>query len=327
MWPDLDVDAGLSLTRRLLNRIQAFHDMIGLDNRLLSGTERLTERAMYRIYESREMPEEEDAALDELAAHQRGIAVLQRIQRDDPSLWETITNLPDGIRSALTVRRRRPGDGSADDSAFGQAVLQAEGSQIPFGPSDGVVSSGESPRPGETAVLLAGGPVRAAFAVGSDLAPRRVTAAQFVASIECSPETPAAMLPANTNERVMAAFGTFKGSDSLRLGRARRPGSDSRNRRYVRQQLSVAREQFAADPEELKRIEQLRQIFLGHLPDGALAALRSVRDLRLTGVDFIRRLDAIRVRYRLAPPETGEESPPEQPTIIRIVCSDGLVSP
>ena len=35
-WPDTGVDAELSLTERLHNRIQAFHDFIGLDTQLLS---------------------------------------------------------------------------------------------------------------------------------------------------------------------------------------------------------------------------------------------------------------------------------------------------
>lgn len=43
MWPDLEVDAGLDLTGRLGARIQLFHDLIGLDNRLLSSSERLNE--------------------------------------------------------------------------------------------------------------------------------------------------------------------------------------------------------------------------------------------------------------------------------------------
>ncbi|KKK74286.1 hypothetical protein LCGC14_2885290, partial [marine sediment metagenome] len=36
-WPDLAVDAELDLTDRLLRRIQAFHDFIGLDSKLLSA--------------------------------------------------------------------------------------------------------------------------------------------------------------------------------------------------------------------------------------------------------------------------------------------------
>ena len=100
MWPDTAVDAGLSLTDRLNRRIQTFHDLIGLDSRLLSDAERLNANAMYRIYEGKELPELDDG-LDDLAANQRAIALLQRIQEDDPDLWRTITSLPDGIRSAL----------------------------------------------------------------------------------------------------------------------------------------------------------------------------------------------------------------------------------
>ncbi len=102
-WPDTDVDAELTLTERLRSRIQAFHDFIGLDTRLLSESERLNPSAMYRIYEEKRLPEQDDV-LDEVAAFQRGIALLQTLQKDDPQLWQTITQLPDGIRSALPAR-------------------------------------------------------------------------------------------------------------------------------------------------------------------------------------------------------------------------------
>ena len=102
MWPDLAVDTELALTNRLRIRIQSFHDLIGLDSKLLSDGERLNGNAMYRIYEDKELPEI-DEELDEVSANQRAIALLQRIQEHDPDLWQTITDLPDGIRSALAV--------------------------------------------------------------------------------------------------------------------------------------------------------------------------------------------------------------------------------
>ena len=107
MWPDTEVDAELDLTDRLHNRIQSFHNLIGLDSKLLSDAERLNDDAMYRIYEGKELPDMDDG-LDEVAANQRAIALLQRIQDGDPDLWETITNLPDGIRSALHARPSAP---------------------------------------------------------------------------------------------------------------------------------------------------------------------------------------------------------------------------
>ena len=99
MWPDVAVDAELSLTERLHRRIQAFHDLIGLDSKLLSDAERLNAKAMYRIYEGKQLPEIDDG-LDEVAANQRAVTLLQRIQDEGQALWRTITTLPDGIRSA-----------------------------------------------------------------------------------------------------------------------------------------------------------------------------------------------------------------------------------
>ena len=96
MWPDIAVDAELSLTDRLHRRIQSFHDLIGLDSKLLSDSERLNTGAMYRIYQEKALPEMEDG-LDEVAANQRAITLLQRIQEEDPVLWQTITT-----RSCLT---------------------------------------------------------------------------------------------------------------------------------------------------------------------------------------------------------------------------------
>ena len=87
------------------NRIQPFHDLIGLDSKLLSEAERLNANAMYRIYVDKQMSEEDDG-LDEVAANQRAVALLQQIQRDKPELWQKITELPDGIRSAFKSRRR-----------------------------------------------------------------------------------------------------------------------------------------------------------------------------------------------------------------------------
>ena len=108
MWPDTQVDAELALTDRLQNRIQSFHDLIGLDSKLLSHAERLNSNAMYRIYQDLELPDLDDGlddGLDEVAAGQRAIALLQRISEEYPDLWAEVEALPDGIRSALRSRR------------------------------------------------------------------------------------------------------------------------------------------------------------------------------------------------------------------------------
>ena len=326
MWPDLDIDENLALTDRLLRRIQTFHDFIGLDSKLLAESERLNSRVMYRISQEKKLPDI-DEGLDDVASHQRGVALLQRLQVDDPELWQTITDLPNGIRSALKVASIAPIDVEAQ--RFVQSALELEGAQMPMmspAAQTGVTSQFDDPKSGETLVLIGTVDVTSAYAVGSDKRPRLINPAQFIAASECEPDTQAAQLPADTNERVMAAFEAFKVEASRRLGKARRPRTDSRIRRYLSKQLGIAREQFKDDRDELRRIEVLRRIFLDYLPPRVATALRDIRDLQLEGAVLIRRLEALRSTYRLNPPDEGDEEAYEEPQVIRIVCSDGLTT-
>ena len=327
MWPDFDVDAGLELTERLGRRIQSFHDLIGLDNRLLSEAERLNPDAMYRIYGEKRLPESNDG-LDEVAAHQRAVALLQRIREDDPELWETITTLPDGIRSALLVRTAKPMRDDAEDDTYVQDVTPVEGAQAPLlSPANleaAPPAAFDDPVPGETLVLLGAGDVNGSYAVGSGLEPRPISPAQFVAAAGCNPETPAEELPGDTNERVMAAFEAFRAEFGQRLGRARRP-RNTRARRYVSRQLNLAVRAAVDDLDEMRRLDLLRRIFGGDLPPQAENALGEIRDLRLEGRVLRIRLEALRERYRLNPPDDSGRGEALEPEVIRIVCSDGLV--
>lgn len=332
-WPDTAVDAELDLTMRLHNRIQSFHDMIGLDSKLLSDAERLNADEMYRIYQG-EMPETEDG-LDDVAANQRAIALLQRIQEDDPDLWATITNLPDGIRSALVVNTPQQTDGEPNHMMAGYQPRMAQDdtaldeTQMPLlSPSkpDEMPAPFNDPGPGETLVLLAEGDFKGCYAVGADKNgdpnPRQISPAQFIAAAECAPNTPAQPLPSGTNERVMAAFKVFQTDLSRRLGRARRR-PDSRARRYISRQLNIVRND--AEPSELPRIETLRRIFRGDLSPQVESALTEIRRMNVEGNILVRRLEALRERYRLNPPDTTYDTGAREPQVIRIVCSDGLV--
>ena len=323
MWPDVAVDEELSLTDRLSRRIQSFHDLIGLDSKLLSKAERLNTDAMYRIYDRKTLPEPEDG-LDEVAANQRAITQLQRIQEEDPDLWKTITELPDGIRSALSARAGHPG---ASDDRHVQNVLGVEGSQTPLMTPRSVASVPspyDEPRQGETLVLLAAAGISNCYAVGSDLNVRTIGAAQFIAAAECRPDTLAQALPPDTNKRVMAAFETFNAECKQRLGKSKKP-RDTRTRRYLSRQLVIAMRETGEDTALVKRIEVLRRIFLGEVSSQVENALRDIRSLRLYGSSLITRLEALRERYRLNPPDDTNAAQPVEPQIIRIVCSDGLV--
>ncbi len=325
MWPDTEVDETLSLTERLRNRVQSFHDMIGLDSKLLSESERLNEDAMYRIYAGGELPEPDDD-LDEAAANQRSIALLQRIRREDPNLWDAIINLPDGIRSALSVGGAESAGGESRALSDGmQNVLSIEGGQPPLVPPPSMSPSRspfDPPSAGETVVLLRQGDVLGCYAAGGDLQARPISPAQFAAAAECDPDTPAAPLPADANARVMAAFDAFRSDMGGRLGRSRRR-RDTRNRRYLSRQLNIIRRRTEGG--EREHAETLRRVFLADVPPQAESHLTAIRDMRLEGDSLIARLNALRERYRLNPPDEGAPPQPPAPAPARVVCSDGLV--
>ena len=60
------------------------------------------------------------------------------------------------------------------------------------------------------------------------------------------------------------------------------------------------------------------------MPHTILTELREVQRMELTDVPLLRRLEALRARHRLNPPESSGTTPGEV-EVIRIVCSDGLV--
>ena len=287
MLPDAQLDEGLGLTGKLSDRIQAFHDLIGLDNKLLSEEEQLNAQGIGVIYDDRELPELDDA-LDEVAANQRAITLLQNIRGNDPGLWQTITGLPDGIRSALTCSN------SSD--------------------------VGDAPQSGETMVMLAASDAVRCYAVGDGLTPRPIRAAQFVAAAECEPDTPIRPLPENTNARVNAAADSFGNDLSRMLGLVRRrtPGN-ARNRSFVRRQLNGV----GADIATPQRIETLRQAFAGDLPTVVENELSDLRRLNLGGRELVLRLELLQERYRLNPTEQSPSAAASEPT--RVVCSDGLL--
>lgn len=319
MWPDTAVDAELDLTDRLHNRIQSFHDLIGLDSKLLSEAERLNAEAMYRIYQDKELPDLDDG-LDALAANQRSITLLQRIREEDPELWQEVADLPDGIRSALQARR------TAAETGGSQFSLSMDGTHQPLiRPREGSAgrSSFDEPQAGETLTLLSSDRVRRCYAVGSDLVPREIRREQFIAAAACGPDTPVSALPSDTNERVMAAVGTFRLDSDRWLGKSRRRKHNV-DQRYLSQRLAIISQQ--TEEAAKQRVDVLRRVFLGDLPRQAEHALTEIRKSGVDGWSLVRRLEALQDRYGLTPrPDVSLSNEAQLPRVIRVVCSDGLV--
>ena len=315
-WPDVAVDSNLSLTARLSSRIQLFHDLIGLDNRLLSEAEQLNAADMYRIYNEQQLPESDDG-LDDVALHQRGIATLLRLEQDDPELWATVLGLPDGIRSALTHAFPVTQEPAIDETLTRQPALWS-----PDRPGSGRPGPFDPPVAGETLVLLSAGDIHGCFAVSAELEPRPISPGMLVAAAACEADTPTAPLLPQTNERVMAAFERFRVEFGQRLGRSRRP-RDTRARRFVLRHLNALRTELQGDEAKVAQIDELRRIFRGTLSAQAESALGEVYKVQLTGRALLARLNALREKYRLSPVTNDGPQPREQP-VIRIVCSDGL---
>ncbi len=97
--PETGIDKNLGLKEKLRRRIREIHETIGEDAAVLDQSEQLNEAAMYAIYESKDATiemEEEGEAPDLNEAEQ----MLRQLRQSDPTEYERIANLRDGIRAA-----------------------------------------------------------------------------------------------------------------------------------------------------------------------------------------------------------------------------------
>lgn len=322
-WPDTAVDAQLSLTERLKGRIQEFHDMIGLDTPLLSEDERLNPGSMYAIYSEQRLPGEEEDPLDDVAAYQRGVNLLQQLERDNPDLWALVTTLPDGIRSARVTPP--PAAPSAEDRFATAVALPPLQMPLLEGPMQtGLTVPMDAPGRDETIVLLAHEGASLCYAADSAFSVRRITQTQLIAAVACDPDTPAASLPRDTNQRVTAAYQQARLDLQSRLGKARKSLADTKLRRYLKRRFRSLREHHKGNDEELRRIGVLERIFPDEAPPKVAEALEEMRRPGIEGDGLIRRLEALRALYRLNPPGNEDGAGPAEVGVLRIVCSEGL---
>src|SRR6266496_431356 len=99
--PETGLDKNLGLKQKLHNRIQEIHETIGEDAKILDQTEELNEEAMYAIYDSKSaqlslFEDEKEELLDLNEAEE----ILRQLRSENPTEYERITQLRDGIRSA-----------------------------------------------------------------------------------------------------------------------------------------------------------------------------------------------------------------------------------
>lgn len=108
--PETKLDANLGLKEKLHNRIQEIHDTIGEDSEILDRTEKLNPEAMYAIYETRGgTPVQLDlwgGAEDEFLDLNEAEEILRQLRKDNPSEYDRIASLRDGIRTARPSLQR-----------------------------------------------------------------------------------------------------------------------------------------------------------------------------------------------------------------------------
>ncbi|MBI5117440.1 helicase [Candidatus Poribacteria bacterium] len=99
--PETGIERNLGLRQKLRNRIQEIHDTIGEDSAILDKSEHLNEDAMYAIYEKQggqlSLFEDDDEDTVDLNEAEE---ILRLLRKDNPSEYDRIANLRDGIRTA-----------------------------------------------------------------------------------------------------------------------------------------------------------------------------------------------------------------------------------
>ena len=286
MLPDAGVDQEIRLTGRLSARAQSFHDLIGLDDAILQQTEQVNRDSIYAIYDG-DMPEQDDA-LDSIAAAQEANALLNRVRREQPELWNSLLNMPDGLRAARAA--------TADADAAGLAA-------------------------GDTLVLLANGGVRQSYRVDAVLNAHTLSHAETARLAQCEPGVPAVALPPDINRRVNAALIAF-GHRRLETA-ARVPETRERitaNARYIARELGQLRlgQRAAGD---LLHTERLRAAFSGELPASVNDRVGQLRRDGVRGTDLRDALAELEARLVPAPPHTATDPAAAAASGIRIACS------
>ncbi len=285
MMPDPAVENTIGIRKTVRERVQAFHDLIGLDSAILETGERVNPDSIYSIYDG-EMPEEEDSITDSLAMAQEANALLNRIRREQPELWQRLWLMPDGLRAAITVE--------------------------------------DHPNAGATIALVSQGDTKQGYAVESSGAAIELTHTELVRQLECEPGTPADSLPPDTNTRVSRSVATLAEKLAPRAAALEPRQRDSQVTRFVNTQLAQLRLDAMASPDHLRHLEQLRVAFNNDLPVSVNERIRALMRENAEGKRLILALADMRDELPKAE-EVSRHEPPADNSI-RVVCSMGIKS-
>ena len=284
MMPDPAVESATGIRERVSERVQSFHDLIGLDNVILENGERVNPESIYAIYDG-EMPEETDGISESLAVAQEANALLNRIRREQPEVWQKLWLMPDGLRATMT----------AD----------------------------EHPNVGSTIALVTSGDDKRGYSVNSAGDVTELTHAELVRRVACEPDTPAVPLPPDTNARVSAAATALAEELVPKPAEPEPRRRDDQVTRYVNRAIGQLRLDDHADAAYLRHVESLRVAFTAELPVSVNERIRALMREGTAGQQLLEALTAI--APELPKSESSGESQPKPAGDVRVVCSIGIV--
>jgi superfamily II DNA or RNA helicase len=218
--PAREIERDLNLEGRLRSRINEIHRVIGEDSKILHPDEQLNEQALYAIYNRLELVEgddgEESFGLDRVEQELRGL------MRSDPEYWESIINMPSGIRAAAPEGRGKP-----------WAAI----------------------------VTCQWGTAQEHFLVQSNREVRRIDWERAHPILKSSYESPPVTLPEDANEVVMCALAQFR-KDNQELGAKKDRGASlPPEQRWATEQVARARAD-TQDKEQSRELTQLFEAYV-----------------------------------------------------------------
>ena len=285
MLPDPTLEGALGIQKTVRERVQDFHDLIGLDNAILETGERVNPESIYSIYNG-EMPEEDDSITDSLRVAQEANATLNRVRREDPETWQRVLLLPNGLRAAMN----------------------AEG----------------HPNEQGTLVLASDGTTKRGYAVGSDLEAIELSHSDLVRQMQCDQDTPGVTIPDDTNARVTAAtkaLADFLAKPVSLEPRTR----DDRVTSYINEQIRRLRQPRLGDdidPEFLRHLEAIRKAYNEEIPLSITDRVRTLMRAGTEGADLVNELTSM--MDELPKPEREEETKRPRISGVDAICSMGI---
>jgi superfamily II DNA/RNA helicase len=289
--PETELDKHLDLKDKLHRRIQEIHDTIGEDSEILDRTEKLNEEAMYAIYEKKGgqlslFEDEEDEFLDLNEAEE----ILRQLRKDNPSEYQRIADLRDGIRAAKSSTLK------------GQFVF-----------CEASYPDRESSKGFQQLFLL-----DASGAVVSKDIPR------ILGAIKCGPELRGQPLPQDYNASVMRAQRQFAEEVKHRQAERTHTLSLSHGQNYILRELRVL---FAAttDDEQKAMINVLEKAFRGPITRAANREVTLIRRNGMNGQPLLKALARIYDQHNLRDMVDRRSLHAAARPIPKIVCSEALL--